>query len=159
MIFESLFGKSRKKDLGKERGEQFKQAWLLANRSLLAAKSDNQAADTAVEEVTLIKKAETIMRESKESYSAEAHVVDAMAQKFLPIVNQIYVYSNRYMNDADVSSAHNTTYQRILEIVLAGVADGEPVRHLEAPSDFAPEESELLLKVNKILAEFWSSEA
>ena len=158
MIFESLFGKSKKKGLGKERADQFKQAWLLANRSLLAAKSDSQEADTQLEEVSIIKRAEQSMTEEKESYSAEAHVVDQLAQKCLPVIDQIYSYSNRFMNEADVSSAHNTTFQRILEIVMQALASGESVRRLAVPDDFSPQESELFRKVAIIVSEYWSED-
>ena len=157
MVFESLFGKQKKQGLGDARAQQFKEAWLLANRSLLAAKQQNEAADTAVEEDSLLNKARQYMSDQKESFTADAHHLEQLTTKLLPIVEQIYAYANRFVNDADVSSAHNTTYQRILELVMAKVKTNGYVEKIPSPPAFSDEENEMLERVSRILEEFWKA--
>ena len=158
MVFESLFGKQKKQSLGDARAQQFKEAWLLANRSLLAAKQQNEGADTAIEEDSLLNKARQHMSDQKESFTADAHHLEQLTTKLLPVVEQIYAYANRFVNDADVSSAHNTTYQRILELVMAKAATSENVDKIPSPPDFSDEENEMLERVSRILAEFWKAD-
>ncbi|MCH2183357.1 MAG: hypothetical protein MK108_15265 [Mariniblastus sp.] len=161
MVFGSLFNKSnkaKKQAIGKERARQFKDAWLLANRSLLAAKQQNEKADTAVEENSLENKAQQFVMEQKESFSSDARLTEQLTAKLMPIVDQIYAYSNRYVNDADVSSAHNTTYQRILELVMEQAASGEPFDKTPCPADFSDEENKMLNQVTRIVNDSWANE-
>ena len=158
MVFESLFGKSnkaKKERVGEARAQQFKEAWLLANRSLLAAKQQNEKADTAVEEETLENKATQFMQDQKESFSSDARITEQLTIQLMPVVNQIYAQANRYINDADVSSAHNTTYQRILDWVNIQTSNDSPMEMSAYPPDFSDEENRMLSQVVKILTSFW----
>ncbi len=158
VVFESLFGKSRKQSTGEERAKQFKDAWLLANRSLLAAKQQNEKADTAVEENSLESKAKQFVKDQKETFSSDARLTEQLTTKLMPIVDQIYSHANRYVNDADVSSAHNTTYQRILELVISQASSGEPLNKIPCPPDFSDEENKMLTQVTRILKDFWTTD-
>ncbi len=156
MVFDSLFGKKKKEALGHARAEQFRAAWLQANRGMLAALAENANEDTQVEEIPLVEKARQILEDSKQSFTAEAHHIDQLADRLLPVVEQLYAISNRYTNDADVSSAHNTTFTRILELVSKR-ADWEPIGKIPAPPDFTEPEAELLASVTRIVAEYWDA--
>lgn len=157
MVFDSLFGKKKKEAIGQARVEQFRAAWLQANRGMLAALAENANEDTQVEEIPLVEKARQILEDSKQSFTAEAHHIDQLADRLLPVVEQLYAISNRYTNDADVSSAHNTTFTRILELVSKRAATGEPIGKIPSPPDFTDAETELLASVSRILNEFWES--
>ena len=161
VVFGSLFNKSnrsKKLAIGKQRGRQFRDAWLLANRSLLAAKQQNEKADTAVEENSLENKAKQFVKDQKEAFSSDARLTEELTAKLMPIVDQIYAHSNRYINDADVSSAHNTTYQRILELVMEQAATGELFVTVPCPADFSDEETRMLAQVTQIVNESWANE-
>lgn len=162
MVFESLFGKSsktKKQTTGEVRAKQFKDAWLLANRSLLAAKQQNEKADTAVEENSLESKAKQFVKDQKETFSSDARLTEQLSAKLMPIVDQIYSHANRFVNDADVSSAHNTTYQRILELVITQATDGESFENIPFPADFSDEENKMLTQVSRVLNDFWSADS
>ena len=161
MVFGSFFNKSnrsKKLAIGKQRARRFRDAWLLANRSLLAAKQQNEKADTAVEENSLENKAQQFVKDQKEAFSSDARLTEELTAKLMPIVDQIYAHSNRYINDADVSSAHNTTYQRILELVMEQAATGELFVTVPCPADFSDEETRMLAQVTQIVNESWANE-
>ena len=160
MVFDSIFGKSKKQELGKARADQFRNAWLLANRGMLAALSQNAADDTVVEEEkSLVERAQQVLRDDKATFTAEAHHTEQLAFKLLPVIEQMYAYWNRFADDADVSSAHNATFARILELVTARAVKGEAIGKIPAPEDFTDEEAELLASVNRIIADFWNAKS
>ena len=156
MVFDSIFGKPKKEVLGQARAEQFKNAWLMANQSLLAAKTLNESEDTQIEEASLVEKAKQVLNDEKESFTAESHHTEQLAIRLLPIVNDIYTLSNRFMNDADVSSAHNMAFQRILELIMERALTGEDFSNVTCPSDFSDNEAQLLQRVTQVVSGFWS---
>lgn len=157
-MFRSLFGGGDKeKVLRSARVEQFREAWLLANRSLLAVESEAQEEGKEIEPDMLVHEAEQWIRDSKTTFTSDAHKTEKLTQILLPLVNEIFQAAHKFRDDADVSSAHNSTTQRILELVTKKIRAGEKLSNAQPSDELSAKENEIFMGVMESAARYWNA--
>lgn len=156
-MFRSLFGGNKKQLLMSARLAQFREAWLMANRSILAIKSAAIGSDETLEAATIVQKSKQWIRDEKLSFSSDQHKTEQLTSRLLPVVEQVYAASDRFSNDADVSSAHNSTTHRMLELVSQHIQSGAPLAQIQPSEDLSKAENELLSEVATTITNYWNA--
>ena len=156
-LFRSIFGGKKQEVLSAARIEQFREAWLLANRSLLGVKSDAFDRGERIDEFNIVRHAQQWIRETKISFTSDSHKIEQLTCRLLPLVHDVYLQSDRFGDEADVSSAHNSTTQIILELVTQRIRSGEKLRENQPSEELSQRENKILHKVQEALANYWDA--
>ena len=156
-MFRSLFGGKKQQVLTAGRLEQFREAWLLANRSLLGVKSDAFDRGEEIDASNMVRHAQQWVRDSKINFTSDAHKTEQLTFRLLPLVHEIYCQSDRFSDEADVSSAHNSTTQLILELVTNLIRSGAKLGSAPPSEELSKTENKIYQKVLQTLAKYWEA--
>lgn len=157
MVFRSLFGGGRRTEVLNERASLFREAWLLANRAILAATMDWESPTADSSEMSPVQLARQWIRDEKISFSSDALQTELLTDQLLKWAEKVHRLSSHFSLEADVSSAHSMTAQRILEVVGGRLRAGEPLDVKPTLDEFTEKENEILAGVLKSCHDYWQS--
>ncbi len=157
-VFRSLFGENKKQQLMTARLAQFREAWLMANRSILAVKSAAIESGERLGAETIVENSKQWIRDAKVSFDSNHHRTEQLTNRLLPLVQQVYAASDHFVNDADVSSAHNSTTQRMLELMTQHIQSEAPLHEIESSEDLTEAENTILAEVATAAADYWETD-